>query len=180
MSLASPQPRFSLTIKWFTQNIHGLSSRDPAIIPRFPTADVSPAALDFASRAETKWWFSHPSQVPPCKPVVVDANVADVLTRRDATERLTRPSPQRAALRLSGARVLRRGTERCWTRLITAGRPRILEPAGFIINPRLQCRPSAPSCPPFHLLRPVVARLPPLLPLLLFPTNESRQHEIPA
>ena len=99
--------------------------------------------------------------------------------QRGETEHLTGPSPQRAALRLSGARVLRRGTERCWTCLITTGRPRILEPAGFIINPRLQCRP-APSCPPFHLLWSATARLPPLLLLLLFPTSESRQHEIPA
>jgi len=36
-------------------------------------------------RAETKWWFSHPSQIPPFKPVVVDANVAGVSTGRDGT-----------------------------------------------------------------------------------------------
>lgn len=98
-------------------------------------------------------------------------DVAGVSTGRDATERLTRPSPQRAALRLFEARVLRRGTERCWTRLITAGRPRILEPAGFIINPRPRCRPPPSAFPPSSVR---------LLPPLLFPTSESRQHEIPA
>lgn len=62
--------------------------------------------------------------------------------------------------RLSGARVLRRNSECCWTRLITAARPRILEPAGFIINLRppslapVRVTSSTPPQPlsPFRLL----------------------------
>jgi len=59
---------------------------------------------------------------------------------------------RRRAAQLSGARVLRRGNGRCWTRLITGRQPRILEPAGFIINPE----PSDvvhPLVAPFRLLR---------------------------
>lgn len=55
-------------------------------------------------------------------------------------------------------------------------RPRILEPAGFIINPRPPDAVHPHPLPPFRLLRPAAARL---LSLLLFPTSESCQHEIP-
>lgn len=141
---------------------HPFGSRlHPQLIPRFLAADVPSLAsrphLCIAARDEMAAFVRRQIFA---KTMVADGvangprDVADVSTGRDATEHLTEASPQRATLRLSGARVLRRGTERCWTRLITAGRPRYLGACRLYYKPPT---PMPSTRIPFRLLRSAVA-----------------------
>lgn len=143
------------------------------VIPRFPAADVSSLAshprLRIAAGDGMAAFVRRRSSRKRRSPTGLRTvpGISRTFQRgRDATEHLTEPSPQRATLRLSGPRVLRRGTERCWTwtRLITAGRPRYLGACRLYYKPPT---PMPSTRIPFRLFASFGPRRPRLSSLLL-------------